>query len=124
VHPPGSSLYHGYRNLIAERIRVRILGHVGRILRSYLHDLCDHGILTCYLCGRGSRICIFPEPCLAVTIPKIIGLILFDSHQIPPDGSEMSSLLSGVCHQYEVEFLLHQNSREFANHRVNDQRSR
>jgi hypothetical protein len=38
----------------------------------------------------------YREPCLAVIIPGIIGLLLFDLHQIPPDGSEMSSLLSGV----------------------------
>jgi hypothetical protein len=56
--PLGFSLYGGYRNLLAERIRVWILGHPGRILRSYLHDLCDHGIQTCYRGGRGLRIWI------------------------------------------------------------------
>jgi hypothetical protein len=35
---------------------VQILGHAGRILRSYLHDLCDHGIQTFYHSGRGPRI--------------------------------------------------------------------
>jgi hypothetical protein len=35
---------------------VRILGHAGWILRSYLHDLCDHGIQACYCGGRGLRI--------------------------------------------------------------------
>jgi hypothetical protein len=33
---------------------------------------------------------------LDVLIPKITGLLLFDLSQIPPDGSEMSSLLSNV----------------------------
>jgi hypothetical protein len=33
-----------------------VLGHVGQILRSYLHDLCDHGIQACYHGGRGLRI--------------------------------------------------------------------
>jgi hypothetical protein len=35
---------------------VRILGHAGRILRSYLHDLCDHGIQAYYRGRCGSRI--------------------------------------------------------------------
>jgi hypothetical protein len=48
MRPHGFSSYRAYENLLAERIRVRILGHVGRILRSYLHDLCDHGIQACY----------------------------------------------------------------------------
>jgi hypothetical protein len=43
VHQDFSS-YRGYRNLLAKRIHVRILGHAGRILRSYLHDLCDRDI--------------------------------------------------------------------------------
>jgi hypothetical protein len=42
VCPVGFSLYRGYGNLLAERIRVQILGHAGWILKSYLHDLCDH----------------------------------------------------------------------------------
>jgi hypothetical protein len=49
--------YCGYGNLLAERIRVWILGHAGRILRSYLHDLCDHSIQT-YCSGRSLRISI------------------------------------------------------------------
>jgi hypothetical protein len=42
------SSYRGYGNLLAERIHVRILGHAGRILRSYLHNLCNHGIQDFY----------------------------------------------------------------------------
>jgi hypothetical protein len=42
--------------VLAERIRVRILGHTGRILRSYLHDLYDHDIQTYYRGGRGLKI--------------------------------------------------------------------
>jgi hypothetical protein len=38
VHPPGYSSYHGYGNLLAERIHVCMLGHAGWIQRSYLHD--------------------------------------------------------------------------------------
>jgi hypothetical protein len=53
VRPPGFSSYHGYGKLLAERIHVRILGHAGRILRSYLHDLCDHDIQAFYRGGRG-----------------------------------------------------------------------
>jgi hypothetical protein len=33
------SSHRGYGNVLAERIHVRILGHAGWILRSYLHDL-------------------------------------------------------------------------------------
>jgi hypothetical protein len=42
---------------------------------------------------------IYQEPCLAVIIPKIMGLLFFNSLQVPPDGSEMSSTLSGVYHR-------------------------
>jgi hypothetical protein len=56
VCPQGFSSYRGYRNLLAERIHVRLLGHPGRIQRSYLYDLCDHDIQA-YICdGRGLRI--------------------------------------------------------------------
>jgi hypothetical protein len=34
--------------LLAERIHVRILGHAGRIMRSYLHNLYDHDIQAFY----------------------------------------------------------------------------
>jgi hypothetical protein len=87
------------KKLLAERIRVRILGHAGRILRSYLHDLCDHDIQTCYRSRQGLRILIYRERCLDVILPKIIGLCFFFYSQIPPDGSEMSSALSGVYHR-------------------------
>jgi hypothetical protein len=33
------SLHHRYGKLLAERIHVHILGHIGWILGSYLHDL-------------------------------------------------------------------------------------
>jgi hypothetical protein len=39
--------------LISRCIHVRIVGHAGWILRSYLHGLCDHDIQACY---RGLRI--------------------------------------------------------------------
>jgi hypothetical protein len=54
--PPGFSSYRGYDKLLAERIHVHILGHAGRILRYYLHDLCDHDIQSCYYGGHGLRI--------------------------------------------------------------------
>jgi hypothetical protein len=38
------SLHRRYKNLLAERIRECILRHAGRILKYYLHDLCDHDI--------------------------------------------------------------------------------
>jgi hypothetical protein len=56
VRPSGFSSYHGYRNLLAKRIHVWILGHARRIQRSYLHDLCAHDIQACYRGGCGLRI--------------------------------------------------------------------
>jgi hypothetical protein len=66
MRQPEFSLYPGYGSLLAEYIHVRILGHAGQIMRSYLHDLCDHGIQACSRGGRGLRINFFREPCLAV----------------------------------------------------------
>jgi hypothetical protein len=48
VCPPRFFSYRGYINLLVERIHVHILGHAGRILRSYLHDLSDHDIQAFY----------------------------------------------------------------------------
>jgi hypothetical protein len=56
VCPSGFSSYRGYGKLLEERSHMRILGHAGRILRSYLHDLCDHNIQACYRSGRILRI--------------------------------------------------------------------
>jgi hypothetical protein len=52
----GISSYCTYGKLLAERIHVRILGHAGRILGSYLYDLCNHDIQECYRDERGLRI--------------------------------------------------------------------
>jgi hypothetical protein len=48
---------------------------------------------------RSENVNFYQELCLAAIISEIIGLHLFDLPQIPPDGSEMSNLLSGACHQ-------------------------
>jgi hypothetical protein len=56
MRSPGFSSYRGYGSLLAERIHVCILGHAGWILRSYLHDLYDHGIQAYDRGGRGLRI--------------------------------------------------------------------
>ena len=48
------SSYRRYGKYMAERIRVRIPRLTGRILGSYLHNLCDYGIQT-YPGGRGLR---------------------------------------------------------------------
>jgi hypothetical protein len=40
-------------NTVYKNRRVCIHHHAGRILRSYLHDLCDHGVQSCYCGGRG-----------------------------------------------------------------------
>jgi hypothetical protein len=53
---------------------VCILGHAGQILRSYLHDLCDHGIQAFIMMTRPENQFFIHEPCLAVSIPKIFGL--------------------------------------------------
>jgi hypothetical protein len=73
VRPLGFSLYPRYGKLLAERILVRILGHEGWILMSYFHDICNHGIQTCYRGGHGLRINIFRVPCLVLIVPKIVG---------------------------------------------------
>jgi hypothetical protein len=39
VRPPGFSSRHRHGKFPAERIQVRIPGHIGRILGSYLHDM-------------------------------------------------------------------------------------
>jgi hypothetical protein len=56
VRPLIFSSYRGYGKLLVECIHVHILGLAGRILRSYLHDLCDHDIQACYHGERGLRI--------------------------------------------------------------------
>jgi hypothetical protein len=66
---------------------VRILGHVGWILRSYLHDLCDHGIQAFKHDDAAWESNFHREPCLAVSILKIFGLFSSDSQK---------SLLMGV----------------------------
>jgi hypothetical protein len=76
VHPPRFSSYHGYKNLLAEHIRVQILGHVGGILRPYLHDLYDHEIQACYRGGRGLRTDFLSRVLFAVSMPEIFGLLI------------------------------------------------
>jgi hypothetical protein len=86
MHPPGFSSYHGYGNLLAHRIYVHILGHAGRILMSYLDDLCDHDIQAFYCndAARESKFC--HEPCLALSIPEIFGLFSSTSRKSLPMG--------------------------------------
>jgi hypothetical protein len=81
MRPLGFSLYHGYRNLLAERIHVRILGHAGRILRSFLHDICDHGIQACYHGRRGLRIHFLSRALFGYFNAKIFGLLWSTSHK-------------------------------------------
>jgi hypothetical protein len=89
--------------LLAECILVRILGHAGWILMSYLHDLgnhdiqtCYHGIQTCYQGGRGLRIFNSLFGCCNTQNCRVT---LFNSSQIHPDGSKMLSALSSVYHR-------------------------
>jgi hypothetical protein len=74
VRPPGFSSYHGYGNLLVERIHARILGHAGRIPRSYLHDFCDHDIQVLYHDNTAWESKFYCEPCLAASMPKIFDL--------------------------------------------------
>jgi hypothetical protein len=65
---------------------VRILGHAGRILRSYLHDLCNHGIQAFNRDDAASESNCHSEPCLAVLIPKIFELFSLISRKSLPMG--------------------------------------
>jgi hypothetical protein len=100
VHPPGFSSYRGSKNLLAESTHVRILGHAGWILRSYLHDLCDHDIQAFYRDDRGLRIKILSWALFGYFNARNHQVVFFNYLQIPPDGSELSNLLSGVCHRW------------------------
>jgi hypothetical protein len=96
VHPPGFSSYHGYGNLLAERIHVCILGHAGRILRSYLHDLCDHGIQAFYRGGHGLRIKILSR--------ALFGCFNARNHQVVFLISRKSLPMGVKCQIYYLVF--------------------
>jgi hypothetical protein len=106
VRPPGFSLYRGYRNLLAERIHVRILGHAGQIPRSYLHDLCDHDIQAFYRDERGLITKIYHEPCLVVSMPKIVELSSSTSRKSLPMGVNCRFYYLVFVIDDEVDFVL------------------
>jgi hypothetical protein len=110
ARPPGFSRIMDTWKLLAECILVWVLGHAGRILWSYLHDLCDHDIQTWYQGGRRLRI-YFLRALFGYYYTQNCQIILFNSSQIPPDGNEISSALSGVYHRMmKSEILLFGNS--------------
>jgi hypothetical protein len=96
VCPPGFSSYHGYDKLLAERIHVRILGHAGWILRSYLHDLCDHDIQACYH-GRRDLIIKFLSRAL-------FGCFSARNHRVAFSTSRESLPMGVKCRVYYLVF--------------------
>jgi hypothetical protein len=75
VRPPGFSPRRRHGKLLVERIQVRILGHIGRILGSYLHDLFQSwhsGFVA--MTQPKNFIELLCKPCLAVEICKIFEL--------------------------------------------------
>jgi hypothetical protein len=124
VRPPRFSLYRGYRNLLADCIRVRILGHAGWILRSYLHDICDHGIQACYHGGRGLRIQLLPRASFGCFNAQNLRVAYSTSRKSLPMGVKKRVYYLVFTTDDEVDFLLLCRSRCLQYHRVSDQRSR
>jgi hypothetical protein len=60
---------HGY--ILAERIHVRIPGHTGRILGSYLRDISRHSSFVAMTQPENHM----SQPCLTVPAYKIFGFI-------------------------------------------------
>jgi hypothetical protein len=67
---------------------MHILGHAGRILRSYLHDLYNDSIQAFIMMTKLEIHEFCCKPCLTVSMPKIFELF-FQLSQISPDGSEI-----------------------------------
>jgi hypothetical protein len=65
---------HGY--IPAERIHVRILGHIGRILGSYLRDIfqSQHSSFLAMMQLENH----ISQPCLTVSVYEIFGLFNLD----------------------------------------------
>jgi hypothetical protein len=106
VHPPGFSLYCGYENLLAERIHVRILGHAGRIMRSYLHDHCEHCIQASYRDGRGLRIQILSRVLFGYFNARNLWVVYSTSQKSLPMGVKRRVYYLVYTTDDEVDFLL------------------
>jgi hypothetical protein len=65
---------------------VRIPGHTGWILGSYLHDIFQswHSNFVAVMQLENHT----SQPCLTVSDLKILGLFNLDQHKLPPDGSK------------------------------------
>jgi hypothetical protein len=75
VHPDFSSRRrHGY--ILAERIHVRIPGHTGRILGSYLRDIFQSWHSSFVTMTQLEN--HMSQPCLTVPVQKIFGLFNLD----------------------------------------------
>jgi hypothetical protein len=106
VHRDFSS-YRGYGNLLAKRIHVRILGHAGWILRSYLHDLCDRDIQAFIAMTRLEDHNFVVSHVWLFQYPKSLGCFL-QLVEIPPDGSELlilSSSFSITTEEFNISLL-------------------
>jgi hypothetical protein len=57
---------------------VLVPGHITRILGSYFHVVCKHGIQTFHHGDRGLRIrTLYTLPCLADALAEVIGSVLY-----------------------------------------------
>jgi hypothetical protein len=106
VRPPGVSSYRGYKNLLAEHIRVQILGHAGRILRSYLDDLCDHDIQACYHDGCGLRIQFLTRALFGCFNARNLHVVYSTSRKSLPMGVKRRVYYLVFTTDDGVEFLL------------------
>jgi hypothetical protein len=120
----GLSSYCGYGKLLQSAFLCKVLGHTGWIVRSYLPYLCNLRIQTCYHGGRGLRINIIREPCLAIIIPKIARLLSSIPHQSLSMGVKCRVHCLVFTTDDGVKFLLLHSRQKKFNHRVHDQRFR
>jgi hypothetical protein len=79
------SLYRRHGYILAERIHVRIPGHTGWILGSYLRDIFQprHSSFVAMTQLKN----YISQPCLTESIYTTFWVILFNFVWIPPDGS-------------------------------------
>jgi hypothetical protein len=81
---------------------MRIPGHTGWILGSYLHDIFQpwHSSFVAMTQLENHM----SQPCLTISILKIFGLLNLDWYKLPPDGSNDASqiffrLLCSIIHE-------------------------
>jgi hypothetical protein len=76
MRPPGFSLHRRHGYFLAERIHVRIPGHTGQIMGSYLHDIFQswHSSFVVMMQLENH----ISQPCLTISVLKIFGLFNLD----------------------------------------------